>query len=137
MKRRWVIAAALAAGLAVGATSFAASSGPSAGPPSAGSLGSYFLGSRMARAEVVLVDRGAVHDYRIDQGRVTAVRAGVLEVLERDGTRQTVPVSPTAQVVVNGQVTALASITPGMSVLTIRDGSNPADVVRAAGRRRS
>ncbi len=136
MKRRWVIVAVLAAGLAVGATGFAASSGPFAsGPPDRGSLGEYFLGRNMARAEVVMVFRGEVHDFRIDQGRVTAVRGGSLELLERDGTRQTVPVSPAARVAVNGQPATLASIAPSMFAVTVRDGSNPADLVRVFTRR--
>ena len=36
---------------------------------------------------------GIVHDYRIDQGKVVSVRNGSIELLERDGTRQLIPVS--------------------------------------------
>ena len=49
-----------------------------------------------------MVRGGVVHDYRIDQGKVVIVRGGSIELLERDGTRQLIPVSPTAQVIVNG-----------------------------------
>jgi len=128
--RRLAGAAAALAALVVGATGFAASQ---AQPKDARALGEIFFGPNMARAEVVMVIRGGVHDFRIDQGRITAVRPGALELLERDGTRQLVPVSPTAQVILNGQPAAPADLARGMTVITIRDGDQPADTVRVAG----
>jgi hypothetical protein len=95
------------------------------------SLGDFFFGPHLARAEVVLVQKGQVHDYRIDRGRVKSLRGGVLELRELDGTVQAVPVAPTAQVTVNGQASSFASLTRGMIVTTIRDGSGPAQQVLA------
>ena len=37
----------------------------------------------MARAEVVLVQRGVVYDYRIDQGKIVSVRQGTIELRTR------------------------------------------------------
>jgi hypothetical protein len=126
----WTIAAAAVAALAVGVTGFAASSAP---PAEARALGELFFNKNMARAEVVLVSRGVVHDYRLDQGKIVSVRAGAIELLERDGTRQLIPVSPTAQVFVNGRFATLASVPLRMNAITIRDGDQPASSVRVTG----
>ena len=56
--KRWAIAGAAAAALVVGATGLAASS-----PTSDSPLGPFFLGPKMARAEVVMVYGGSVHDW--------------------------------------------------------------------------
>ena len=124
------MAAAAVAALAVGVSGFAAAGAP---PPEARALGELFFNKNMARAEVVLVQRGVVHDYRIDQGRVMGVRNGVIELLERDGTRQLIPVSPTAQVIVNGRFTTLAAVPLRFNAITIRDGDAPATSVRVTG----
>ena len=131
VSRRWTVAAAAVAALTVGAVSFAASQAP---PGEARLLGEIFFNNKMARAEVVMVSRGAVHDFRIDQGRVVAVRQGTLELAEADGTRQTIPVSVAAQVVLNGKPIALAAVPRGVIAITIRDGEQPADTVRLTGR---
>jgi len=34
------------------------------------------------------------HDYRIDEGRLIAVRPNAVDLLERDGTRQTIAIGP-------------------------------------------
>ncbi|MER3410377.1 MAG: hypothetical protein C4306_09840 [Thermoleophilia bacterium] len=128
--RRGVAAGALAVALAAGASGLAASQGQ---PKDAKALGEYFFGPNMARAEVVMVVRGVVRDYRIDQGRLLAARPDGLELLERDGTRQVVPVSPAAQVTVHGRSASVADLVRGMTVITIRDGNQPADTVRALG----
>jgi hypothetical protein len=90
----------------------------------------------MARAEVVMVRGGSVRDYRIDQGKIMGVRGGSIELLERDGTRQLIPVSPTAQVIVNGRFTTLAAIPLRLNAITIRDGDQPATSVRVTGSRK-
>ena len=118
------------AALVVGVTGFAASSAP---PHEARALGELFFNKNMARAEVVIVRGGIVHDYRIDQGKVVGVRGGSIELLEQDGTRQLIPVSPTAQVIVNGRFDALAAIPLRMNAITIRDGDSPATSVRVTG----
>jgi len=121
--RRLLVVGGAAALLGVGA----ASSATPPGEPLPGTL----LGSRMARAEVVVVDGGVVHDYRIDQGRLRANSPGELVIRERDGTLQTVPVSPTTRVTLNGSAASLGALRRGMHVLTVRDGDAPALLVRA------
>ena len=132
VSKPWTIAAATVAALVVGATSLASSTAP---PNEARALCELFFNKNMARAEVVMVNRGAVHDYRIDQGKLLSVRPGTIELLERDGTRQLIPVAPGAQVVLNGRITTLASVPLRMSVITIRDGDQPAQAVRVTGPR--
>jgi hypothetical protein len=133
ISRRWTIAAAAVAALVVGATSLASSTAP---PNQARALGELFFNNRMARAEVVMMVRGSLHDFRIDQGRVVSVRPGAIELLEVDGTRQLVPVAATAEVLLNGRVTLLTSLSKGVRAITIRDGEQPAYSVRATGRDR-
>ena len=95
------------------------------------SLGDLYLGPQMARAEIVLVRKGVVHDFRLDQGRVVAVGPGVLELAERDGTRQEIPLSPSTTFIVAGARATLADVATGMVALTVRDGDQPAQRVRA------
>lgn len=95
------------------------------------SLGDFFFGPHMARAEFVLVQKGQIRDYRIDRGRVKSLRGGVLELRELDGTVQSVPVAATAQVTINDQRSSFAALTRGMIVTTIRVGSSPAEQVLA------
>ena len=129
MKKRWLIGAAAGAVLAIGvAASLAASS---AVPPPDRELGSYLFGPKMARAEVVLVVGGTVHDLRVDQGRLRASGPAGLEIVERDGTMQTVPVSPRTRVTLNGVPSSLPALRRGLSVLAVRDGDAPASIVRA------
>ena len=135
MKRRWFIAAVAAAAFAGGGAMLLAQSGVtsalfSRGGPS-GDLGAYFFSPHMARAEVVMKLDGQVHDFRIDQGRVVAVRNGSVDLLERDGSRQTVPLASDARVQIDGVPVGGQQIRPGMRVITIRDGSGAAGTVRA------
>lgn len=121
------IAAAAVAALVVGATGLASSLAP---PSEARALGELFFNKNMARAEVVIVKGGAVHDYRLDQGKVLSVRSGVIELLERDGTRQVIPVAPDAQVWINGRITPPSAIPLRVNAITIRDGDQAASVIR-------
>jgi hypothetical protein len=127
--KRWAIAGAAAAALVAG-TGLAASR---ANNPNA--LGPFFLGPKMARAEVIMVYGGAVHDWRLDQGRVVGVLPDALKLAERDGTRTVVPVSQLASVTVNNKLAAMTDITRGMTALTARDGNAPATIVRVTGRK--
>jgi hypothetical protein len=103
----------------------------SAGPAS---LGAYFFGPKLVRAEVVLQDGGVLHDYRVDRGRIRAVGASSLTLLERDGTLVTVPVSPTAEVRLGGRAVPLQRLRRGFVAITIRDGDQPAQTVQATRR---
>lgn len=130
VSRLLTLSAAAVAALVVGATGLASSL---AGPNESRALGELFFGKNMARAEVVLVRGGVVRDYRIDQGRVVGTRPGSIELLERDGTRQLIPIAPDAQIWVNGRPSLLASIPLRVNAITIRDGDQPAEVVRITG----
>ena len=131
VSKPWTIAAAAVAALIVGVTGFAASTAQPIAEARA--LAELFFNKNMARAEVVLVSRGVVHDYRIDQGKILSVRPGAIELLERDGTRQLIPVSPTAQVLVNGRFATLATVPLRLNAITVRDGDQPASTVRVTG----
>jgi hypothetical protein len=126
MKRRWILAAAALAALAIGV---------SAGLGGAARVGDGGLrplfGPRMARAEVVVVQNGQVLDYRVDQGLVLAARGDMLLLLERDRTRQAVQVAPDAAIQIDGAPGSLAQIQRGMIAVTVRIGSAPAQTVRA------
>ena len=130
MRRRWIVLGVAAAVLAVGV---AAGLAASSAEPLSGGLVPDLLGPRMARAEVVVVDGGVVHDYRVDQGRLVLNRLTALLIRERDGTLQSVSLSPSAQVTLNALPAQIGQLRRGMAVLTLRDGSSPATVVRARG----
>lgn len=127
---RWAAAGALAA-IAVAAGAAAAARGPGPGQR----LGDFFFGANLARAEVVLVVRGQVHDFRVDRGRIRAVGKNWIELRELDGTVVTVPVSPVAEILINGQPAPLAALRLGMTATTIRDGDVPAERVLVQGPR--
>lgn len=129
--KRWAIAGAAAAALVVGATGLAASRAT----PNGDALGQFFLGPKMARSEVIMVYGGAVHDWRIDQGRVVGVRPTALELVERDGTRAVVQISPLARITLNRKLATMTDITRGMTVLAARDGDAAATIVRLTARR--
>ena len=75
-----------------------------------------------------MVQRGVVHDYRIDQGKIVSVRQGTIELLERDGTRQLIPVSPAAQILLNGRFASLGPVMLRLNAITVRDGDEPAHI---------
>lgn len=128
--KRWAIAGAAAAAFVVGATGLAASS---AGPDG-GAWGPFFLGPKMARAEVIMTYGGQVHDWRLDQGRVVAVQPAALVLAERDGTRAVIQVSPAAKLTLNRKPATLLDVLRGMTALTARDGNAPATIVRVTAR---
>jgi hypothetical protein len=99
-----------------------------------GSLGNYFFGPKLVRAEVLVKDGGALHDYRIDRGVIRAKADGSLTLRERDGTLVTIAIAPTAVVSVQGRPASLAVLRRGMVATVIRDGDAPATEVRAGGK---
>ena len=128
MKRRrakglWIVVALLAAN----ATLLLAQ--PGLALP--GSLGNYFFGPKLVRAEVLVKDGGVLHDYRIDRGVIRAKADGTLTLLERDGTLVPIPVAPTAAITVGGRPAAYSALRRGMVATVIRDGDAPANEVRA------
>jgi len=124
--RRGRTIAAGAAALAVAALLLVQSG--VAGP---GSLGAFFLGPRLVRAEVILDQGGTLHDYRIDRGTIASAGTA-LTLRERDGTRVTVPIAATADVRLGGvriRTRRLRRLV-GHVATTIRDGDAPAATVR-------
>jgi hypothetical protein len=99
-------------------------------PPS---LANYFFGNKLVRADVV-VDQDGIRQYRLDQGRILRVQGSSLLLREADGTAVTVPVAPSADVVLpGGRHTTVAALKKNRFVLTIREGSAPASEVRVRG----
>ena len=96
-----------------------------------GSLGSYFFGPKLVRAEVLVKDGGVLHDYRIDRGVIRTKSDGTLSVLERDGSLVTIPVAPSASITIGGRPTVFSALRRRMVVTVIRDGDAAATEVRA------
>jgi hypothetical protein len=96
-----------------------------------GSLGNYFFGPRLVRAEVLVKDGGVLHVYRVDRGVIRSKAGGNLSLLERDGSLVAIPVAPTAAITINGRAAAFAELRRGMVATVIRDGDAPATEVRA------
>jgi len=99
-----------------------------------GSLGTYFFGPKLVRAEVLVKDGGVLHDYRVDRGVIRAKHDGALSVLERDGSVVTIPVAPTAAITIGGLPASFSALRRGMVATVIRDGDAPATEVRATRR---
>lgn len=91
------------------------------------------LGPRLIRAEIALQDT-ALHDYRLDHGRIRQVGITTITLRELDGTDQTIDVSPTARVRINGQNGSFFQLRRGMMAVTMHDGDKAADQVYATGK---
>jgi len=99
------------------------------------SLGTYFFGPKLVRAEVLVKDGGVLHDYRIDRGVIRAKSGGALiSVLERDGSLVPISVAPGASITIGGRPASFSALRRGMVVTVIRDGDAPASEVRASRR---
>jgi hypothetical protein len=119
----WVVAALLA----VNATLLVAQ--PGLALP--GSLGNYFFGPKLVRAEVLVKDGGVLHDYRVDRGTIRNKAGGTLTLLERDGSLVPIPVAAGAAISIGGRPASYAELRRGMVATVIRDGDAPANEVRA------
>lgn len=95
-------------------------------------LGRSLFGSTLVRAEILNYIGQTVHDYRMDEGRIVAVKPATLTLLERDGTRQVIPISSTTLVSMLGQPVDQSAIVKGLSALTIREGDGPAEQIMLA-----
>jgi hypothetical protein len=126
MRRLFGIAAAATA-VAVFALVQSGAAGPS-------SLGNFFFGPKLVRAEVITNEGGTIHDYRVDRGRIRAVTPSSLTLFERDGTLVTVPVAATADVRLDGVTVPLTRLRRGFVATTVRDGSAPGSIVIATRR---
>jgi hypothetical protein len=92
------------------------------------------LGPGFVRAEIVTREGGALHDYRVDRGRIRQVRPGQLTLRELDGTVVTISVAEAADIRLGGRAVTLAQLRRGMNAITIRDGDVPAQRVVATAR---
>jgi len=128
MPKRRILVCAFAALLALNAVLLVAQ--PGLALP--GSLGNYFFGPKLVRAEVLIRDGGVLHDYRIDRGVIRAKSDGALSVFERDGSLVTIPVAPTASITIGGRPAAFSALRRRMVVTVIRDGDAAATEVRAS-----
>jgi hypothetical protein len=95
-------------------------------------LGKSLFGSTLVRAEILDFVGQTVHDYRFDEGRIVGVKATTMTLLERDGTRQVIPISSTTVVSMGSQPVDQSAIVKGLSALTIREGDGPAEQVMLA-----
>jgi hypothetical protein len=83
---------------------------------------------------VLLKEGNGVRLYRIDRGVIRDKSNGSLTLRERDGTLQTIAVSPTAAITVGGRAAAFGQLRRGMTATVIWDGTGPAFEVRATRR---
>jgi len=121
-------------GIAVAAAAVTVLALAQAGAASLSSLGSFFFGPQLVRAEVITKEAGTIHDYRVDRGRIRLVTTASLTLLEKDGTVVSVPVAPTAAVTLGGRSVPLVRLRRGFTATTVRDGSASASIVVATRR---
>lgn len=92
-------------------------------------LGQTLMGGALVRAEVLNYQSKILHDYRIDQGRIVAVKPSSITLTERDGSRQTIPVAASTLYTVAGVAVDQSSVTKGLTAITIREGDGSAEQV--------
>lgn len=129
---RMVLVAALGVVALVGPA--AGLAGPTAPPAAARDLALTYFATGLTRAEIVTVAGRAEHDYRIDEGRLVAVRPGAIDLLERDGTRQTIAINRKIQA--GGRILGPTVLVRGTRVVTVRDNGGPAMQVRPSNQSR-
>jgi len=94
-------------------------------------INAQFFGSRLIRAEVLLLGAGAsTQDFRIDRGVVASAVSGTLTVRESDGTTVPLPVDPNAQVLGGGRRITAATLRKGTHVVVYRSANAPAELVQ-------
>lgn len=118
-------------GIAASAAAIAGLALAQGGAASLGSLGTFFFGPKLVRAEVITSEAGVIHDYRVDRGRIRQVTASSLTLAEKDGTLVSIPVAPTASVTLGGRSVLLKQLKRGFTATTVRDGSAAAATVIA------
>jgi hypothetical protein len=126
---RTLLAAASVAALGLIASA-AAPAAKNAPPAAARDLAQIYFSNALLRAEVVAFVGRSEHDFRIDEGRVASVRQSSIDLLERDGTRQTIAIGSQTQIVGVGRLFAPGAIVRGTRVIAIREGSGPAQQIR-------
>ena len=129
LARMVLVATVAVAALVASAAGLAGSSAP---PTAARDLALTYFSTGLTRAEVVTVGPRVEHDYRIDEGRIVAIRPGSIDLLERDGTRQTIAVTRQGRLV--GRAAGI--LVRGTRVVTVRDNGAPASQIRQSGQAR-
>ena len=132
MNRRSKALWAVAALLVVNAVLLAAQPGLALTNVLPNQLGNYFFGPKLVRAEVLVNEGGALHDYRVDRGTIRAKAPGSLTLRERDGTLVPIAIAPAATITIGGRSVPFSFLRRGMVATVIRDGDAPAIEVRAA-----
>jgi hypothetical protein len=121
-------------GLAAAATAMVALVLVQGGAAGLASLGGFFFGPKLVRAEVVTSESGIIHDYRVDRGRIRAIAPLSLTLLEKDGTIVTVQVAANATITLAGIVVPFNRLRRGFVATTVRDGTAAASIVQATRR---
>lgn len=96
-----------------------------------GSLGTYFFGPKLVRAEVLVKESDGLHDYRVDRGVLRDKSPGSLTLRERDATLVTIAVAPNAVVTLRGVPISFSALRRGWTATVVRDGDAPATEIRA------
>ncbi len=131
--RSRALLAGVSAAVAVLVASAAGLAAPGAPPVAARDLAQVYFSSTLTRAEVVSVVGRVVHDYRIDQGKVIGSRPNAIDLLERDGTRQTIAIGPQTRIAGVVRLFGQRSVARGTRVVVVRDGDGPATQIRPSG----
>jgi hypothetical protein len=126
--RRWI-------GLAAAGTAMVVLVLAQAGGASLASLGTFFFGPKLVRAEVITSESGVIHDYRVDRGRIRAIGQLSLTLLEKDGTTVVVQVAPNADIRLSGVIVPFSRLRRGFIATTVRDGPDAAASIVQATRR--
>jgi hypothetical protein len=121
-------------GLAAAATAMVALVLAQGGAAGLASLGSFFFGPKLVRAEVVTSESGIVHDYRVDRGKIRAIAPLSLTLFEKDGTLVTVQVAANANITLAGVIVPFSRLRRGFVATTVREGTAPASIVQATRR---
>jgi hypothetical protein len=86
--------------------------------------------SHLSNAELTVTVAGTEHHIRIDRGTVGAVSSTGVVLKELDGSSVTVPIGGDTRIVVNGQEASISDVKEGYVGLAMRDGDQPARVLR-------
>jgi hypothetical protein len=96
-------------------------------------VSTYLLGPKLVRAEIAVKGGQPARGFWVDRGKLLKrYGAGSLNLLERNGTAVTVPVSASARVTLNGRVVTVRALRAGMQVAVVHEDNVPAAAVYAS-----
>jgi hypothetical protein len=100
----------------------------------ADSVNAQFFGSKLVRAEVLLLGAGGTpQDYRIDRGSVVSAASGILTVRESNGDIVPLSVDPGAVIQGGGRKATAPTLRRGLRVVVYRQANAPAQLVQVEG----